>query len=136
MGADMLDTYTLVKRLTQAGVPEAQAEAHMAVFLDMSERGFATKGDIEDLKRCMADFATSKELREVRRDVETLKSDVAGLNGRLEILANDVVDLKVGFGAMNATLSGMEMRLMIRLGGLMVTLMALGIAILKFTPGH
>ena len=39
MGANMLDTYTLVKRLTQAGVPEAQAEAHMSVFLDMSERG-------------------------------------------------------------------------------------------------
>ena len=87
MGADMLDTYTLVKRLTQAGVPEAQAEAHMAVFLDMSERGFATKGDIEDLKRCMADFATSKELREVRRDVETLTSDVVGLK-------NDVAGLK------------------------------------------
>ena len=74
--------------------------------------------------------------RASRTMLQVLESDVAGLNGRLEILANDVVDLKVGFGAMNATLSGMEMRLMIRLGGLMVTLMALGIAILKFTPGH
>jgi len=49
MSTNMLDTHALIKRLTEAGVPEAQAEAHMAVFLDMSERGFATKGDIADL---------------------------------------------------------------------------------------
>ena len=99
MGANMLDTYTLVKRLTQAGVPEAQAEAHMAVFLDMSERGFATKGDIGELK-----------------------GDIAELGKRIDDLTTHV--------------SGMEMRLMIRLGGLIVTLMSVGFGILEFTHAH
>lgn len=93
----LLDTYTLIKRLTQAGVPEA--EAHMAVFLDMSERGFATEGDIGDLK-----------------------GDIAELGKRIDDLTTHV--------------SGMEMRLMIRLGGLIVTLMSVGFGVLEFTHAH
>ncbi len=134
MSANMLDTHTLIKRLTQAGVPEAQAEAHMSVFLDMSERGFATKGDIEKLHKRMDGL--SDELREVKIDIKTLKGDVAELKGDVVTLKGEVFDVKTGLTAMNATLSGMEMRLMFRLGGLMVTLMTLGIAILKFTPGQ
>ncbi|WP_298138496.1 hypothetical protein [Acidiferrobacter sp.] len=134
MSANMLDTHTLIKRLTQAGVPEAQAEAHMSVFLDMSERGFATKGDIEKLHKRMDGL--SDELREVKIDIKTLKGDVAELKGDVVTLKGEVFDVKTGLTAMNVTLSGMEMRLMFRLGGLMVTLMTLGIAILKFTPGQ
>ncbi|AWP24502.1 hypothetical protein C4901_15190 [Acidiferrobacter sp. SPIII_3] len=106
MGANMLDTYTLVKRLTQAGVPEAQAEAHMSVFLDMSERGFATKGDI------------------------------AALGKRIDDLATHVAGMDVRLAGMDLRLSGMELRLMVRLGGLIVTLMSVGFGVLEFTLAH
>jgi hypothetical protein len=113
MGANMLDTYTLVKRLTQAGVPEAQAEAHMSVFLDMSERGFATKGDIAALGKRIDDLASHIADMEVR---------LSGMDVRLS--------------GMEVRLSGMEMRLMVRLGGLIVALMSVGFGVLEFTLAH
>ena len=100
MGANMLDTYTLVKRLTQAGVPEAQAEAHMSVFLDMSERGFATKGDIAALGKRIDDLATH----------------VAGMDVRLSGVEAHLAGMDVRLAGMDLRLSGMELRLMVRLG--------------------
>ncbi len=120
MGANMLDTYTLVKRLTQAGVPEAQAEAHMSVFLDMSERGFATKGDIAALGKRIDDLATH----------------VAGMDVRLSGVEAHLAGMDVRLAGMDLRLSGMELRLMVRLGGLIVTLMSVGFGVLEFTLAH
>ncbi len=161
MGANMLDTYTLVKRLTQAGVPEAQAEAHMSVFLDMSERGFATKGDIENLGRRMGGLATDEALSGVKRDVTTLKQDVVVLQKDVTGLKQDVIGLKqdvaglkrdvaalqkgmvefrakfeVRMSVMAASIAGLETRLMVRLGGLIVVLMSAGFGVLEFTLAH
>ena len=161
MGANMLDTYTLVKRLTQAGVPEAQAEAHMSVFLDMSERGFATKGDIENLGRRMGGLATLEALSGVDQDIATVKQDVAILKQDVGVLKQDVAVLKqdvaglkqdvivlrgemaefraefeVRMSAMAASIAGLEMRLMVRLGGLIVALMSVGFGALEFTLAH
>ncbi|MHB1512860.1 CCDC90 family protein [Acidiferrobacter sp.] len=157
----MLDTYTLIKRLTQAGVPEAQAEAHMSVFLDMSERGFATKGDIENLGRRMGGLATDEALSGVKRDVTTLKQDVVVLQKDVTGLKQDVAGLKqdvaglkrdvaalqkemaefraefeVRMSAMAASIAGLETRLMVRLGGLIVVLMSAGFGVLEFTLAH
>ena len=129
MGANMLDTYTLVKRLTQAGVPEAQAEAHMSVFLDMPERGFATKGDIENLGRRMGGLATLEALSGVDQDIATLKQDVAALRAKM-------AEFEVRMSAMAASIAGLEMRLMMRLGGLIVALMSVGFGALEFTLAH
>ena len=120
MGANMLDTYTLVKRLTQAGVPEAQAEAHMSVFLDMSERGFANKGDIAELKKRIDDLATH----------------VADMDTRLSGVEAHLAGMDVRLAGMDLRLSGMELRLMVRLGGLIVTLMSVGFGVLEFTLAH
>ncbi len=133
MGTNMLDTYTLVKRLTQAGVPEAQAEAHMSVFLDMSERGFATKGDIAALERRMDDLATHEALSEVKKDVAELRAD---FEARMSAMEARLSGMEVRLSGIEMALSDMEMRLMVRLGGLMVTLMTIGFAVLKFTIGH
>ena len=120
MGANMLDTYTLVKRLTQAGVPEAQAEAYMSVFLDMSERGFANKGDIAELKKRIDDLATH----------------VADMDTRLSGVEAHLAGMDVRLAGMDLRLSGMELRLMVRLGGLIVTLMSVGFGVLEFTLAH
>jgi hypothetical protein len=120
MGANMLDTYTLVKRPTKAGVPEAQAEAHMSVFLDMSERGFANKGDIAELKKRIDDLATH----------------VADMDTRLSGVEAHLAGMDVRLAGMDLRLSGMELRLMVRLGGLIVTLMSVGFGVLEFTLAH
>jgi len=49
MGAVMLDTLSMVKKLKNAGVPEQQAEAQVALVYEMAEKGFATKSDIAHL---------------------------------------------------------------------------------------
>ena len=199
----MLDTHTLVKRLTQAGVPEAQAEAHMAVFLDISEHGFATRSDIDRLDRHMDGLATKEILSEVKRDVETLKTDLtcvkedlvgvktdlagvktdlagvktdlAGVKTDLACVKEDLVGVKTDLAGvkedlvgvktdlagvktgvaslketfacferdfesrmvgMTVTMTGMELRLLVRLGGLIVALMSAGFGILEFTLAH
>ena len=164
----MLDTHTLVKRLTQAGVPEAQAEAHMAVFLDISEHGFATRSDIDRLDRHMDGLATKEILSEVKRDVETLKTDLtcvkedlvgvktdlAGVKEDLVGVKTDLAGVKTGVASlketfacferdfesrmvgMTVTMTGMELRLLVRLGGLIVALMSAGFGILEFTLAH
>lgn len=149
-----MDTHTLVKRLTEAGVPEAQAEAHMAVFLDMSEHGFATRSDIDRLERRMDGLATREALWEVKRDVETLKTDLAGVKedlagvkGDLAGVKTDIIGLKKTFARFEGdfesrmagvavAMAGMELRLLVRLGGLIVAVMSAGFAVLEFTLAH
>ena len=127
MGANMLDTYTLVKRLTQAGVPEAQAEAHMSVFLDMSERGFATKGDIAALGKRIDDLATHVAGMDVR---------LSGVEAHLADMDTRLSGVEARLSGVEVRLSGMELRLMVRLGGLIVTLMSVGFGALEFTLAH
>ncbi len=102
MGANMLDTYTLVKRLTQAGVPEAQAAAHMSVFLDMSERGFATKGDIAALRERIDDLANHVAGMDVR---------LSGVELRLSEMDTRLSGVELRLSEMDTRLSGIERRL-------------------------
>jgi len=92
LGTNMLDTHTLIKRLTGAGVPEAQAEAHIGVFLDMSERGFATKADINPIEWKMEGLAS--DVRILKQDVHVLKQDVSELKQDVSELKQDVSELK------------------------------------------
>ncbi len=141
MGANMLDTYTLVKRLTQAGIPEAQAEAHMSVFLDMSERGFATKGDIAELKKRIDDLAThvagmGLRLSGVETRLAAVETRLTAVETRLTDMDGRLFAVEARLSAMEMRLSGMEMRLMVRLGGLIVALMSAGFGVLEFTLAH
>ncbi len=127
MGANMLDTYTLVKRLTQAGVPEAQAEAHMAVFLDMSERGFATKGDIDGVER---------HIYKIEERLDNLESRMGKLETRMDNLEMRMGKLEMRMEGLSTQMTGLETRLMVRLGGLIVTLMSAGFGLLELTLAH
>lgn len=127
MDTNMLDTHTLVKRLTQAGVPEAQAEAHMSVFLDMSERGFATKGDITNLGKRIDDLAS--RIAGVEARLSSLEANLSGMETRFS-------GLEARLSAMEVSLSGLEGRLMVRLGGLIVALMSVGFGLLEITLTH
>ena len=141
MGANMLDTYTLVKRLTQAGVPEAQAAAHMSVFLDMSERGFATKGDIAALRERIDDLANHVAGMDVRLSgvelrLSEMDTRLSGIERRLSEFDTRLSKMDTRLSGIELHLSGMELRLMVRLGGLIVTLMSVGFGVLEFTLAH
>ena len=207
LGTNMLDTHTLIKRLTGAGVPEAQAEAHIGVFLDMSERGFATKADINPIEWKMEGLASDvrilkqdvhvlkQDVSELKQDVSELKQDVCALKQEVNVLKQDVhvlkqdvselkqdvctlkedvgelkqdvhvlkqdvhrlkedvselkqdvrgliedirgpKGLKVEVAALTLALHGLEGRLLIRLGGLIVALMTVGFTALDLILAH
>lgn len=54
MTATTFDTHKFIRTLTDSGVPEAQAEAFSSAFKEsLGAADFATKRDIEDLRRDM-----------------------------------------------------------------------------------
>ncbi len=66
----VFDTHEAVHQLTAAGVPERQAEAHVRLQAQLIEQNFATKPDIEALRRDTGDLR-----RELKTDIETLRRD-------------------------------------------------------------
>ena len=50
------DTHVFVKRLTAAGMPEAQAEVLAEEQTNLIENNLATKRDIQDLRRDMKEM--------------------------------------------------------------------------------
>jgi len=62
------DTHAAVRRLTEAGIPEPQAEAVVREQTHILEHNLATKADIETLRQ-----ETRAEIAAVRADVEKLR---------------------------------------------------------------
>jgi hypothetical protein len=57
MTATTFDTHKFIRKLTDAGVPEAQAEAFSSAFKEsLGESDLATKRDIEDVRRDMREL--------------------------------------------------------------------------------
>ena len=107
--------------------------------------GLAT---LEALSEVDQDIATVKQdVAILKEDVAVLKQDVAVLKQEVAILKQDVIVLRgemaefraefeVRMSAMAASIAGLEMRLMVRLGGLIVALMSVGFGALEFTLAH
>lgn len=98
------DTLSYARRLKQAGLPEAQAEAIADATRELVVQEVATKAGLAALK---ADIAAVKA--ELKADIAALRSDMAALEQRL-----------------TALIETQSLRLTIRLGGLI----AVGIAVL------
>lgn len=109
------DTLSYARRLKQAGMPEAQAEAVAEATRDAITADAATKADIDrvrvDLERLEA--ATKAEFADVMHEIAALrtalKNDIAALDART-----------------TAAMDSLGLRLTIRLGGLI----AVGVAVL------
>ena len=64
MTAITFDTHKFIRRLKEAGIPEAQAEAISEAFREaQGEAELATKGDIGDVRREIADLR--RDMREM-----------------------------------------------------------------------
>ena len=100
------DTHAFVKELTQAGMPEAQAEVLAHSQATLIDEKLATKQDLKELEILL------------RRDLKELE-------GRL------TRDLKELEGRFTYDLKELELRLTIRLGSMMVVAIGVVAALVK-----
>ncbi len=121
----VFDTYRAVKKLTGAGFSEIQAEALIDAVGDEHE-ALATKADL---------VATSAVLREeiVALRAE-LKEDIASVRAELkEDIASVRAELKEDIASVRADMQALELRMTLRLGGLVVAGVAI-LAVLELIP--
>ena len=158
----MLDTYSMIKKLQAAGVPEKQAEAQVAMVFEVAEKTFATKADTNKLGADVNGLAENvnrlgTEVTKLGTDVNRLGTEVTKLDTEVTRLGTEVTKLgtdvnrlgtevtKLGENlkacatkddlkayATKENLEALENRLIIKLGGLMTGLMILGFAFLKY----
>lgn len=95
MNAITFDTHAFVKRLTTAGMPEAQAEVLADEQTNLIENNLATKRDIKELEVAL------------KFDMQKLEATLTSDMQKLEtVFKRDIKEL--------------ELRLTIRLGGMMI----------------
>ncbi len=100
------DTYSYVKKLRDAGVPEQQAEVQVAAIASILHDRMVTK---EDHRRDLKELETS--LKRDLKELETsLKRDIKELETKLE---GEIAGVR-------RDIKELEMRLLIRLGTLLV----------------
>lgn len=99
MNAIAFDTHKFVKRLTAAGMPEAQAEVLADEQAKLIDERLATKADLERLatkddlaafkvatKADLEKLATKNELGEVKSDIAEVKSDIAEVESDVRLV--------------------------------------------------
>ena len=89
------DSHQFVKRMTEAGMPLAQAEALAEEQGVMVNTNFATKQDTGELRQ---------RLTNVAQDTDVLKRDTGELKNRLANVERDVGELKTGLAVVRAEL--------------------------------
>ena len=100
------DTYDFVKRLTGAGMPEAQAEILAGEQSRLIQERLATKRDIRELEVVVRelDIARKQDIKELdaarERDKNELKRDLGELQQQLAIKCGGM--FLVSFGALAA----------------------------------
>jgi hypothetical protein len=98
------DTLSYARRLKQAGVPDAQAEAMADATRELVVSDFASKGDTAGLKEDIAALRSE------------LKGDIAAVRAEIVVLEQRIM----------AAMDNLGLRLTVRLGGLI----AVGVAVL------
>lgn len=131
MSTTMLDTYSMIKKLQAAGVPEKQAEAQVAMVFEVAEKTFATKADTNKIGEGLTVLGTN--VTRLDEKVTRLDATVTKLGADVTKLQKDCAtkdDLKAY--ATKNDLEALENRLIIKLGGVITGLMILGFAFLSY----
>ncbi len=152
MASIPFDTLKAFKELQDAGFDEAQAEAVIATIgiafggdlatkQDIAEvshnmatkqdiRDMATKADIQDMatKADIQDMATKQDIADVRSEMAT-KQDIADV--RRDMATKEEVASVRREMATKADLHALEVRLMVRLGGLFVAVAGVTVAAVR-----
>ena len=120
MGAIAFDTHLFVKRLTEAGMPEPQAEVLAANQAELINEKLATKQDLKELE-----LALKRDMKELE---VALKRDMKELEVALKIGIAEVkhdLTLKIS-ESQTSTLKWV--------GGLLIGQAALIVALIKLIP--
>ncbi len=107
------DTLSYARRLKQAGMPEAQAEAVAEATRDAIAADAATKADIERLEA-----STRAEFADIRHEIAALRTE----------LKNEIAALRT---ELKSDVAALSLQLTIRLGGLIAVGVAVLAAIIK-----
>ena len=131
MAVISFDTLKHVERLTAAGVPDAQARAEASALRDVLAESLdttiATKGDIARLEASTkADIARLEA--STKADVVELKADIARLEASTKA---DMGLMHKDMDLIRKDMQAMELRLVMKLGAIMATIMGIGIAVLR-----
>ena len=94
----VLDTHQTVKRLQQAGFGEEQAEALVTTVSDALNESVATKADLLSLEASLRSEVqeVQSEVQEVRSEVQEVRSELRALELRMTIKLGGI--LVVGLG--------------------------------------
>ena len=115
----MFDTHQAVKELTEAGFAEAQAEAVVATVSRSMSENVATKADIA----------------EVKADIAVLKADIASLRVETKAdIASLRVETKADIASLRTEMAALEMRIIVKMTGVVLAIVTLGVAFLKLFP--
>ena len=127
------DTHAVVKRLTQAGMDEQQAEALVECQAQLINDSLATKQDIEEVKRDIEALrlATKQDIEEVKRDIEEVKLDIQEVKKDIEALR---LETKKDIATLKTDMQKMELRLTLRLGSVIVITMGVFATLVNFLP--
>ncbi len=122
MASVPFDTLKAYKSLQEAGFDEAQAEAVITTVGEAFAGNLATKDDIAEVTRAMATKEDIRDMatREDIRDMAT-KADI-----RDTATKADIRDM-----ATKADLHALEVRLMVRLGGLIIAVAGITVAAIR-----
>ena len=88
MAAIMFDTHAFVKELTQAGMPEQQAEVLARSQTTLIDEKLATKEDLKKLE-----LATKRDLKELE---QAMKTDLKELELRLTLRLGSMMVIAIG----------------------------------------
>ena len=142
------DTHAFVKRLTQTGMNEQQAEILVECQAQLINDSLATKQDIEEVKRDIEEV--KRDIEEVKRDIEEVKQDIEEVKRDIEALRLETkkdikalrlateqsieklrLETKKDIETLRTDMQKMELRLTIRLGSAIFVAMGVFATLIK-----
>jgi multidrug resistance efflux pump len=129
------DRLALAHAIEEAGIERAKAEGMATAIVRFVEGSVATKADVEAVK---ADVAAVKA--DVARVETSLKADITALRAEMKTetaaVRTDIARLDGGLERLRATVTGIENRLLLRLGAGGIALLGLLFAALHMWPAR
>ena len=148
----IFDTLKAAQELRKTGFEDRQAEAVVETISKAVSETVATKADLQlvrsematnadlqllrsevgtlrsDVELLRSEMATKADLQLLRSDVELLRSEMA-TNADLQLLGSEVGTLRSDVELLRSEMAAQENRIVIKLGGLMVTMIFVLLAI-------